>query len=45
MGSALGQVLKYIPVDAGIKQLETLKNVDPKIVKFWTERIASFQKQ
>ena len=37
--------MKYIPVDAGEKQLKELANVDPKIAKFWKDRIASFQKQ
>ncbi len=45
MGNALGQIMKYIPVDVGVKQLETLKNVDPKIAKFWKDRIASFHKK
>lgn len=45
MGDAIGQVMKYIPVDAGEKQLKELANVDPKIAKFWKDRIASFQKQ
>ena len=45
MGKAIGQVITYIPVKNGQKQLQELKNVDPKIAKFWKERIASFQKQ
>lgn len=45
MGQAIGQVMTYIPVDVGEKQLQDLANVDPKIAKFWKDRIASFQRQ
>jgi len=45
MGDALGQIMKYIPVNVGQQQLKNLKNVDPKIAKFWKDRIASYQKK